>query len=304
MPWRVRAAVPMRHRRVMLMGALIALPALAACTGNSRLVGPRPPAEKPTPAPPSPQDNPLRPAKTDVPEQPETPRVMRTIGFEVLKLELPLGAASTSDTLWNQVRDDAVGADKMLLLRQNGFRIGVGRRESWPPIKAILDNIPGPVRHTPYNVGFAPDQREDEFQTRVGIENLAVFYFDGEGRAIGWTLVKCGTLFRARSVIDPQFPDDVTVQIVPEVRQEEPQIAFDIETRKIRRINEIKPLWDLAVRVRLSEDQFLLIGASSKALAGDSLVGRRFMIDERDGRPIEYLFVLFPQVHRVTIGPK
>ena len=250
----------------------------------------------------------------DPPDQKAQPkRAARMISFKVRTIMVPLGTVSRSQTLWRHVREVQVGAEKMTLLRKNGFRIAVGQRESWAPIEAILGNTPGLRLGAEQILEFSRTRMETELHANLGIKNLVVFYHTAHGGGLrGLRFPNCSLMFRVRNVIDRQFPDHVTIGVVPELRERAPrQRARNIAPHGWKFVDEYdgELIWDLAVQVRLAADEFLLIGPSEAVHGAASLIGRRFMVKQRladvAGQPpvpVEFLFVLSPTIQLVG-GP-
>lgn len=230
------------------------------------------------------------------------PATQWAVKCKLVKVQVPLGRLSTSQKLWNHLDEEAVGTEARRLLMRNGFRVGIGRPGSWPPIQAILNSsapdeivageyMLNPLRAMPIKLSH---RRNDQ----------TVWYFRADATLAGAFYPESMNYWLLRHAIDPDQPDIVLLQFTPEVRQE--QVGFEWRrTEEGLRQVPIYRGWvghKLAFRVAVSPEHYVVIGPAENVLR-KGLIGRCFLVRQLDGRLLETLFVIVPQiVHRPSLA--
>jgi hypothetical protein len=245
--------------------------------------------------------NPLDPPPDKGKGSSPTRRTLRTVGLEAMTISVPLGGVSRSKDVWRHVDETHVGAEQMLLFRRNGLRIGLGRPESFPPIKALLDALPGGVFHQPANLGDSVEKKRLELRTNKPEENQTVWYYTASGDLVGETYANCENILNVYLSLDPQFPNTVSMSIVPEFRGTETRRTWHRGPTGYKpiEIREGTYLYELAANMRIPADHFVIIGPSEKIHTAPSIIGARFLIEKIDGQENERVFVLTPRVQEL-----
>lgn len=194
---------------------------LIACAGcQLPAVGWNAPAQSATDREPEiPQgDTGFTPEQADSVERatPQAPRVVHEL--TILHVLVPRGNAESLERIWQLLREDAVGAETSLRLRQNGLRVGVGHAQWWEPIKAAIDSIED------HRVTFAQTVRTPpgfavtlEFDAEPHEQTL--FYVGSDGVLSGSTWPESRNVLRVTCGVDSYDADRVRVFAVPEVHQ-------------------------------------------------------------------------------------
>jgi len=250
------------------------------------------------------EDNPFRLQDRPTESVPPNEVLIRlSVRFDVLRVEVPAGAVSGSQSLWNHLDEEAVGSDSALLLRQNGFRVGLGHPDDWAPIESIL-RAANPALAKPSAAaiqGQEPLTIEDGQQPR----DQTIFYYpDPAGPAVGKSVDESRNVLRIDHTVDPGDTDAVVLRVVPEIRQK--RVGLRIRRTATGLVNlpayEGEVLEELAFSLRVPRGCFLLIGPGQRSSL-ELLAGRAFMTaDGADGR-YEFVYVIWPQVVRTTLTP-
>ena len=217
--------------------------------------------------------------------------------FDVLRVDVPFGTVSTSGKLWNHIDEDVLPPETIALLQRNGLRIGRGRPESWPPVKALLDAIRGAVSsehsleiRNPYPLILEMDQ---------AAHDQTLFVYRRDGTLMGETRPASRNRFRIAHAMNIDRMDEVLLEVVPEVREGRPRRQW----QRTEQGHELVPVFrgrilgELAARVAVPPGYFVLIGPSPEA-AMSSLVGGAFLSREVEGKRVETLLFITPRLFR------
>lgn len=219
--------------------------------------------------------------------------------ISILHVRIPRSEQPRTELLWNHLREDALGSEVVFRLRKNGLRVGIGRREWWGAVKAILDAIDGhrvsslePIRIAPgFPLGLELDAEPHD-------QNLWVYEADGVLSGESWP--KSRNFLRLIYTLDRQRPERIFLAIVPEVRQRLPGWRW---------VRTEDGLWQTpkhggrafpaaGFRVALEPGEFLVIAPSADAdIAG--LIGSSFLTEEDDGPRLDSYIFISPDLKHV-----
>jgi hypothetical protein len=189
-----------------------------------------------------------------------------------------------------------------LHLIRNGFRVGVGKPGSWPPIQAIL-NAANPDEIVAGEYVLNPYRAMPIKLTNRCVDQT-VWYFRPDATLAGAHYPQSTNYWLLRHAIDPQRPDVVLLELTPEIRQE--QLGF--EWRRTEAGLQQVPIYrgwvahELTFRLAVDPGHYVLIGPAENVMR-DGLIGRLFLVREVDGRLLETIFVIVPQiVHQTSLA--
>jgi hypothetical protein len=218
--------------------------------------------------------------------------------LDVVRIEVPQGSVSRSAGVWSHLDEQAVDAQRAVTLRRNGLRVGVGRPESWVPIKSILDAIPDRLvyHETPsLNAGVL------SLELSAEPDDQTLFFFRDDGTMAGESFPASWNAFQVTYEVTYDDPGKVVMmlKVVPEVRQREGKTEWVRREGHFTRVPVYhgRVLHELAIMTALSEGSFLAIGPG-EAIGVDSAVGQVLLTRKADGKRYESIYFLTPQVHR------
>jgi len=222
------------------------------------------------------------------------PVVVQTVSFAILRVRASAGTFSQSEKLWNPVNEEVVAAGTQLLLRNNGLRVGIGKQSAWPQIKAALDaeNVEVSQDHQvmqnsiPLTIELVPTPRDQ-----------TLFLIRSDGTMPGAFFPQSTNALRIEYWIPGHEPTHVTMELVPEVHLQRPAPpAFDVSTlRNGMVLPPSRPLRELAVRLTLGPDEFVVVGPSQVANQ-QHLFGSLLLTEEIDGRKLESMCYITPKI--------
>jgi len=225
------------------------------------------------------------------------PRVLRlVVHLDVLRVEVPMGSVSTSASIWSHLDEQAIGTQRAVTLRRNGFRVGVGRPEGWEPIKAILDGIPAPLIYHESVVlgtgGLSLDITEIP-------EDQAIFFFRDDGTLTGESFPASRNALQVMYEIAPDDPGKVVLKLIPEIRQHERGTQWVRRDGRYVRVPVYhgRILSELAMTAALPAGWFLAVGPGGEVALG-SIVGRALLTRQVEGKRYESIYFFTPQVQR------
>ncbi len=246
------------------------------------------PADVPTPLettqpPPTSDDAPRRPV------------ILQSIDFRILRIRAPIGTFSQSGKIWNPIDEEVVSIPMQRLLQRNGIRVGVGKAEDWPQIKAILDaeRVEVVDRHKAVFNGL-PLIIDLEQSPR----DQTMFLYRADGTMPGASFPRSTNVLRLEYGLSSAEVNTVIVDVMPEIRMQrvDTSPAFDLNWPQPPPIDPpSRPFRELSVRLTIRPEHFLAIGPSAAAQRG-YLAGSLLLCDEVDGQRFEALYVITPRV--------
>jgi hypothetical protein len=216
--------------------------------------------------------------------------------LSVMQVRVPKNAHAEAEKIWNHLREDALPAERVLLLRRNGVRVGLGQARFWEAIKAGIEGIEGhsaeqldPVRlPLRYPLGLELD-REPHDQT--------LFFVDGNGILSGATWTQSRNVLVVTCTLDPQHADRVLFSIVPEVRQRLPGLRW---VRTPLGLGQ-EPRYDgraypaAGLTLGLAAGEYVVLAPSDTADV-TGIVGGAFLASENAGTRYELYIFMKPEV--------
>ncbi len=225
-------------------------------------------------------------------------RVFHRVGLalDVLRVEVPYGRVSKTYQVWNQLDEQCIGADRVVLLKRNGLRVGVGTPEAWQPIHTVLNDISDTMVYREsanFNPGIV------SLPISEGPDDQHVFFFRSDGSIAGWSFPASHNVLTVSHQPDTDDPNAVRLKIVPEIRQSARKLEWSKRRGRVVRVPQYhgRVLHELAVTITLPEGRFLAIGPS-KETELTSVVGRALLTREVDGKRYESIFFLTPRIIR------
>lgn len=255
---------------------------------------------------PDPTVRPDGPAETTVGHPPPAPKyVVLQVSFDVLRVRAPEGAFSQSGKLWNHLDEEAIPSATGKLMQRNGLRVGRGRTDVWPAIRALLESDSRIMSSSnrmvvgnglPLMVEFDPVRRD-----------RTLFMFRPDGRLAGASFPRCQIFLRIEYAIPATEPNDVILDIMPEVRMEETRVRSgdsweDLLNPRLEQPSRV--FRELSFRVQVSPEEFVTVGPSP-ASAQRHLLGSACLCEESDGQWFESVYFITPRVlaKSVSAGP-
>ncbi|MBN1343514.1 MAG: hypothetical protein JXQ73_12575 [Phycisphaerae bacterium] len=222
--------------------------------------------------------------------------------LDLLRVEVPLGAVSRSYKVWDELDEQCLGAECVVMLKRNGFRVAVGRPEAWPPIKSFLDDLSDTVV---YRDRFNLSGGASTVAISEGPDDRSVFFFRKDGTMAGSSFPASHSLFQIVHRLNPDDPSEVILKVIPEIRQNERKLEWSRRGERYVRVPvyEGRTFYELAVEVALSPGRFIVIGPGQE-IELDAVVGRALLTREVEGRRYESIFVLTPRVIRSGLGER
>jgi len=242
------------------------------------------------------------PAKPATDGQTPVPRTQLSVSFQLLRVELPLGAVSDSQKLWNHVDEEALGSDQAMFLRQNGFRIGLGQPAAWPAVQAILvASHPTLAKRKAISLQTAYPLAIEDGQPK---RDQTIFYYRPDGTLVGQSVDQSRNVLRIDHQIDPQGADAVLLHVLPEIRRRDTGLQMLRTQDGIKQLPAYEgvSIRDLSFTIRVPDGWFLVIAAGPR-VSQTGLIGREFMsCAGHDGR-YEFVYVIWPTITRSLLEP-
>ena len=229
------------------------------------------------------------------------PVVVLHITFDILRARVAAGVFSESGRIWNHLDEKAIPADLALMLQRNGLRVARGKEDSWPPIKALLEE----------------QERVETSSDRVSISNglplmveldsrprdQVFFMFRADGTLGGASFPDSTNVLRIEYDISLARASALQVKVMPEIRlpRRPPRLRpgepnpFGVPWEQPARV-----LRELAFEMEIGPDEFFVIGPGPTT-EQEHLAGSLLLREEIDGRPLESMYFITPRVFRT--GP-
>lgn len=278
---------PAAHLETLpVVSCLFALLLLPACSQSGR--GGRSPGGQQA----APEMAPVKSSQSDGAERVE-------IRFDVLRVQLPFGAVSSSETIWNHVDEDVLDFETARQLGQNGFRVGLASTGSWAPIKAFVDTTAGAA--TISNAVQTQSLSPVEVQLKEVPEPVTMFGYRRDHSLAGATYPAGMLQLRIEPIISPDRLPEVTLRVEPELYVEPEAVRWQVTPAGPRQtpVRRGATFDALAFSVAVPPGRFLVIGPSRR-VSDRRLVGAAFLTDEVEGQLREWMVFVTPSVVRAT----
>lgn len=224
------------------------------------------------------------------------PTVTVGVMFEVARVEIRAAETRDAGKLWNHVDESRLEPSLAVRLARNGLRMGVGTPASWPAIRAVLESVSATVRKD----DLAPQRG---MPLAVGIDKVSpgetVFAYGRDDRLAGRTFDGGEKVLNADYFLLADGGGAMDMGVLLEVRHDRGTMTWEKREAVIEEIPEVdRHLFaDVAARVSLAKDEFLLVGAAAET-SNRYLLGPRFFTTERNGQAYDVLLFLTPRVLR------
>lgn len=232
----------------------------------------------------------------DRPPKPTSPGQMRRgmVQLHMTSIELPFGAASGSDEIWQALDEQVLDPQKRKWLALNGMRVGLGKQKNWEVPARILRRLHG--RKLKTGVTTFPPGRTVPVVLERRPEGQTVFLFRTDGSAIGTDVPPGDTLLAVGGHMEPERPGHVRVSFAPQTRKLRQKRKFvrGPEGFTLSHDDEITSFHSLEWELALSEADFILVGPG-KASARATSPGHYFFVHESKGVRYETLLLISPR---------
>ena len=227
---------------------------------------------------------------------PRRPTMILQISFDVLRARVPRGFFSQSEKIWNHVNEAVVPQDSAVLLQRNGLRVALGGTDSWPPIRALLEQQ-GPVEtaqnsmilHNGLPLVIEPDQR---------MRDQTVFMFRPDATLGGASFPQSVNGLLIEYELAGAATDDLRISVTPQVRlpKQPPRLSWNVPGYMDHPlVPPTRVFRELAFTVTVAPGQFIAIGPS-RLIENTHLVGSLLLCDEREGERMESMYFITPKV--------
>jgi hypothetical protein len=249
----------------------------------------------------------IEPAEVEPSDAPEgspaaATRTIYMIYLRIGMVEVPTGMASGSERLWSYLDEEPV-AMYSTSLGLNGFRIGLGRPDSWHDLDRVLGQMAGRQFRAralqlyggqPGSVVIKGDQPVQTIFTYFSDQTLS-----GADYPPGDNILTAG------ADLDRSGDGGVIVTALPQVRSTRKQSVVEmragVPTFTTR--SALFPFRPLTFQVAIPEGYFLVIGPGIQSRRPSS-VAHHFLTVQREGIEYETLLIVHPTVVPVQINPQ
>lgn len=213
---------------------------------------------------------------------------------------------SESGKIWNHLSDQMIPAQTSTLLQRNGIRMGMGGPQAWPPIKAILDQEK-PVETSSDNTTLGNGLPLVINLDRGRLRDQTLFLFRLDGTRAGTTCPKSRNMLLIEYALAVDKPGAVQLDIMPQIQQKETLGELTINqlgALDMPRQEPTRVLRELAFRLVMNPDQFVVIGPSANAWKIRVLTGSLFFCEQVESRECETAFFITPSLRRADDKPE
>jgi len=229
--------------------------------------------------------------------RPRRPVIPLQISFDVLRARAASGVFSESGKIWNHLDEEAIPADTAVILQRNGLRVARGKEDSWPPIKALLEDeehVETSTNHVAVNNGLPLMVELDRWP-----RDQVLFLFRPDGSLGGASFPESTNLLRIEYDISlDRRPGALEVNVMPEIRlpPTPPRFRFG-ESGFVqgRRQQPTRVLRELAFAMEVGPDEFFVVGPGPRMERGH-LAGSLLLCEEIEGRRFESIYFITPRV--------
>ncbi len=227
---------------------------------------------------------------------PRRPTLVARIDFDVLRARVPRGFFSQSEKVWNHLNEAAIPRENGVLLQRNGLRAAIGDANSWPPLRALLEQegtVESSHDHIVLGNGLPlviePDQRP---------RDQTVFVFRPEGSLSGASFPQSVNGLLMEYALAGAGADRLRISVMPQIRlpKQPPRLSADAPGFVSQPLlPPTRILRELAFMVEVGPEQFIAIGPS-RPIENVHLMGSLLLCEEKDGRRWESMYFITPKV--------
>lgn len=231
---------------------------------------------------------------------PEAFARLRSITLTILHVQVPQGELASAGLIWNHVREEVFDSRTALILRDNGFRVGIGHERWWDAVRAAIESVDGLRVHRSESVAVRPNVPlllELDLEPR----DQTLFTLSEDGGLSGSTWPASRNIVQVTVGPDERDARRVRMRVLPTVWRERTGPRWGRDARGGWRVlpdRTVGAIGLLAFTLDVEPGEFVAL-APSESAAVPGLIGGAFLGSEIEGRRYySYLFVR-PEADRV-----
>ncbi len=280
---------------------LIFAPALVGCPGRSTtwLFGNNPHASEDAPTDRPIDSSGVLPGSSSI-NDPNTPKTILQLRFELLRVEIPAATGRHAKKVWNHVDELRLDPGLSSVLARNGLRIGAAPKGAWPALKAVFDAASARIGQQQFVLqGGVP--LIAEFGTMR--DTRTIFMHDRAGGLSGRSIPPGDRRIILNYLLHPELSGAIDISTIMEIRHDRGTMEWRNEGGVIRQV----PAYDhyrfndLSTALALRPGEMLVMGLSDEAIDNDYLIGSIFFRDSRSGEPVETVLCITPRPYAVEV---
>jgi hypothetical protein len=225
-------------------------------------------------------------------------QTIHMIYLRIGTVEAPTGMASGSERLWSYL-DEEPTALFSTALGLNGFRVGLGRPESWDDLQRVIRRMTGRQFKAQSLQLFSG--RPGAVVLKAGLPIQTIFtYFDDQTLS-GADYPPGDNLLTLGATLDRGEANRVILTALPQIRstRKQSQLTMENGIPTFASMPVLFPFRPLTFQLAIPEGCFLVIGPGIQSRRGSS-VAHHFLTLERDGLEYETLLILHPTVFPIA----
>ena len=232
-----------------------------------------------------------------------TDRYFVVVRLRIATIEVPVGTASGSEEIWSYLDEESIAATRSGILGRNGFRVGLGRKDSWDDVAAILKKMT--AKKSEISMMMARPGVAVPFVLKQTAKSQTVFTFYEDRTLRGADYPPGENLLAIVCTLNEDDPTRVLLTGVPQLRsnRRRPRVVTDLGRSVMAYEPELASLRELTFQLSIPSEDFIVIGpgAGSRRLHS---AGHEFLVRSKDGIEFETVLVLIPEVFAAPIKDK
>lgn len=279
-------------RRDVTRIVLIASAGLVAMAGCS---------DPPQPDAPAVENRPFikRNGKVLTPVMPGGKKVSRNailgVQLAIISVEVPMGMASGSEEIWSYLDEEPVSVKQKGNLGRNGFRIGHGKKDSWPDVARALTRMTGQKLKETATLAFPGSPFP--IVLKMLQPEQTIFTFFPDRTMTGADYPAGDNIVSLTCTLDEDEPGKVLLTGLPQIRSTQHHAEIISENGSLMIAN--RPYYfnfdEASFQIMTPSQDILVIGPGSQVRRKHS-IGRSFLVKQKDGVDFETVIVIVPQV--------
>lgn len=224
------------------------------------------------------------------------PQELLLVQIRVMAIEVPVGAASSSEDIWSYVDEESTGAATSALGR-NGFRVGLAHSGNWASMERILKQLAGRQVKDSYFTILPNNPLPIVLKASQPDQTLFVFHADKT--LSGEDFPAADNILTVACAINEDEPNQVILIGQPQLRSTNETVRIVDEGHSFIWVEgkKVYELPDLTFRFPVASTDLVVVGPGSAARRPSS-VAHQFLTKEREGIRFETVLVLSPTVVR------
>ena len=278
-------------KRAVFLLSIAAVGMLAGCPPLTGLEGdPNPP-----PASPEAPKMPGRGSDPNTGETPEPKRVRLVVTVRVTAVNVPLGMASGSEEIWSYLDEEPIRLHRAANLGRNGFRVGLGRKGSWPDLARVLKRLTGRAPKQQVTAAVPGDPMPIVLKERQ--EPRTIFTFHDDRTLSGQDYPAGDYILAVACTLNEDDASRLLLTAMPQVRTTRRKAGFEMGKKGPAMVMkaQVFNFPEMTFQLLVPADGYLVIGPGINARNPVS-IGHHFLTHEREGIEFETLLVLHPKV--------